>query len=167
MLIEKDNFINDEFCDYLINYHKANFNKKYRNKDKWAMKHRNTQILTCEAEAIEGNSYFKILLSSLNFLVQTHFKNTFINYSQIVRWPNKQKQNEHLDFDYHSHTSILYLNDDYKGGETVVGDKVIKPKKGKIFLFEGNKIKHQVLQIRSGIRYTNPTWYMMYEKEKK
>ena len=72
-----------------------------------------------------------------------------------------------MDFDYHSHTSILYLNDDYKGGETVVGDKVIKPKKGKIILFEGNKIKHQVLQIRSGIRYTNPTWYMMYEKEKK
>ena len=103
---------------------------------------------------------FKVLLSKLTFLIKKYFIDTCINYSQIVEWPKNEFQHPHLDFNDHSHTSVLYLNDDYEGGETVVGDKIIIPKKGKIILFEGNKIKHQVLKIKSGTRYTNSTWYI-------
>jgi hypothetical protein len=165
MIVEKNNFINNEFCNYFIKYHKDNFERNYNNKDKWTLKHEGTHIMNCEAEALKGDAIFKILLAELNFLVRTYFKDTVINFSQIVKWPTKEKQEEHLDFDHHTHTSILYLNDDYKGGETVVGNKVIKPEKGKIILFEGCKLKHQVLEIKSGVRYTNPTWYMTQNKK--
>ena len=42
----------------------------------------------------------------------------------------------------------------------MVGNKFIKPEKGKIVLFDGNKIDHRVLPISSGTRYTNATWYI-------
>ena len=74
-------------------------------------------------------------------------------------------QDEHIDFDHHTFTSILYLNDDFEGGQTVVGDKIIKPEKGKIIFFNGNQIKHKVLPIESGTRYTNPTWYITQKEE--
>ena len=41
-----------------------------------------------------------------------------------------------------------------------MGDTVIKPKKGKIILFDGSKTKHEVLPITFGTRYTNATWYV-------
>ncbi len=50
-------------------------------------------------------------------------------------YTTKEKQGEHLDFDHHTHTSILYLNDDYKGGETVINNMTMKPKKGAIIIF--------------------------------
>jgi predicted 2-oxoglutarate/Fe(II)-dependent dioxygenase YbiX len=42
----------------------------------------------------------------------------------------------------------------------VVGNTVVKPKTGKLILFEGNEVKHEVLKVKSGTRYTNATWYL-------
>ena len=82
-----------------------------------------------------------------------------INYFQIVKWPTGENQDRHIDFEYHPFTSILYLNDDFVGGETIVGKKSFKPIKNTIIGFEGNKIKHEVRKIKKGIRFTIPCWY--------
>ena len=162
MLIEIENFIEDHLCDYFVEHHKKN--SKNINKDSH---HRDTKIISCEAQAYQaGDLHFKILLAKLNYLIKNHSKNSLIKYPEIVEWPEKSSQDEHIDFDYHPYTSILYLNDNYKGGETMVGDKKIHPKKGKIVLFEGNKIKHRVLEISAGIRYTNATWYITPKRER-
>ena len=81
-----------------------------------------------------------------------------------VKWNTNQSQGTHQDFDYHPLTSILYLNDDFEGGETFVEDKIIKPKKGLMISFEGDKLKHGVKKIRKGIRYTIPCWYKRKKK---
>lgn len=151
MLIEKENFISNEFCNYLIKYHNINPHDST---------HRNTSIIECETQSAKGNFAFKFLLKKLNFFVENIMKDTFINYSQIVKWPTGEYQGEHIDFHYHTATSVLYLNDEYEGGHTVVDDKIIEPKKGKIILFEGNKTRHKVLPITFGTRYTNTTWYV-------
>ena len=52
-----------------------------------------------------------------------------------------------------------YLNDNYEGGETHVNKKVIKPKKGKLIFFAGNKMEHGVYDVRQGERYTIPSWW--------
>jgi len=126
MLIEKENFISNDLCDFFIRYH--NINSQYHTK------HRNTSILDCEEHSLKENFAFKLLIKKLSMLVENSIKNTLINYSQIVKWPTGEHQDEHIDFDYHTATSVLYLNDEYEGGHTVVGDTVIKPKKGKIIL---------------------------------
>ena len=82
-----------------------------------------------------------------------------INYFEIVKWLQNESQDKHKDFSFHPYTSILYLNDNFKGGETVVDDKVIKPEKCKLISFEGNKIIHGVNTITKGERYTVPCWY--------
>jgi len=151
MLVEQSNFISNDLCDYFIKHH---------NNNPHDFKHRNTSIISCEMQSYQGNWTFKFLLKKLNFFVDSKVKNTFVNYSQIVRWPKGEYQEEHKDFDYHTFTSILYLNDEYEGGHTVVGNKFIKPEKGKIVLFDGNKTDHRVLPISSGTRYTNATWYI-------
>tara|TARA_R100001163_G_C4969836_1_gene130190 strand:- start:141 stop:641 length:501 start_codon:yes stop_codon:yes gene_type:complete len=151
VLVEKENFISNDLCDFFINYHNINPHE---------FKHRNTSIISCENESYAGNLAFKFLLKKLNFFVENFAKNTFVNYSQIVKWPPGESQDTHIDFDYHTYTSILYLNDQYEGGFTVVADKIIKPKKGKIVLFDGNKTEHRVLPITFGTRYTNATWYV-------
>jgi hypothetical protein len=56
-------------------------------------------------------------------------------------------------------TAILYLNDDYVGGEInfVKDNMSIKPKAGSMFVFPSNK-QHEVLEITSGNRYMTQTY---------
>ena len=159
MLIEKENFISNDLCDFFIKYHNTNSHDDT---------HRGTSIISCEHRSsplVEGNFAFKFLLNKLNFFVENYMKNTFVNYSHIIKWPKGESQGDHIDFDLHTLTSVLYLNDTYEGGNTVVGDKIIKPKKGKIILFDGNKTRHKVLPITFGTRYTNATWYITKTEE--
>jgi hypothetical protein len=60
-------------------------------------------------------------------------------------------------------TAILYLNEDYVGGEInfIHDDLVIKPKAGSMVIFPSNK-QHEVLEILSGNRYMTQTY--VYEK---
>ena len=52
------------------------------------------------------------------------------------------------------YTQIMYLNDDYEGGEFILNDLgfTLKPKKGDIVIFEGT-MTHSISKILSGTRY--------------
>ena len=62
-------------------------------------------------------------------------------------------------------TAILYLNDDYVGGEIdfIHDDLCIKPKAGSMVVFPSDK-QHEVLEILSGNRYMTQTY--VYEHER-
>ena len=64
----------------------------------------------------------------------------------------RKKQNE--DFN-----SMLYLNDDFDGGEFHTEDVVIKPKKGRLTFFNGYKTWHGVKSIERNNRYTIIFWW--------
>ena len=76
----------------------------------------------------------------------------------------------HTDAIHHSHgqqygypqvSSLLFLNDDYKGGEFIICDIEYKPKKGSSIIFPSNfMFPHEVLKITNGIRYSIITWLM-------
>lgn len=64
---------------------------------------------------------------------------------------------------------LLYLNDDYEGGEInfFQSNITLKPKAGSILLFPSNFIYiHSVSEIKNGIRYAVPTWLHNTEKIK-
>ena len=151
-MIEIKNFISDEDSSELIEFHKKNFgeNKKY------CFTHRDTEVLELSVGYPVG---FLHISTILNGFIKTIDKNYEINYFQIVKWRTGEYQDEHEDFEYHPYTSILYLNDDYKGGETVVSGTTIQPEKNKLIGFEGNKMAHSVNKITEGTRYTVPCWY--------
>jgi predicted 2-oxoglutarate/Fe(II)-dependent dioxygenase YbiX len=58
--------------------------------------------------------------------------------------------------------SIIYLNDDYEGGELFFPkyDIFIKPKPGTLIFFPStNMYTHGVTEVKSGIRYTSPHFW--------
>ena len=78
---------------------------------------------------------------------------------------------KHCDNIHHSHgqkygfpqvSALLFLNDDYEGGEFVVcHDWGIFPKKGSSIIFPSNFIyPHEVLPITKGTRWSAITWLM-------
>ena len=57
-------------------------------------------------------------------------------------------------------SSLVYLNDDYEGGELFFENEIIKMKALSCIVFESNeKNMHGVLEIKKGKRYTIPSWY--------
>ena len=151
--IVNENFLNDEECDHFIRYHKENFFLKRS----YCKLHRKTEVI--KAYEIIGNPVIKKLYERLVKFAKDVDPNITVNYFEIVRWPTGENQIGHLDFDYHPHTSIIYLNDDFEGGITRVGDVFFKPKKGTLICFRGDKINHEVLKITKGERYTISCWY--------
>ena len=99
----------------------------------------------------------------------TKYINERFNLNLIVEQAETQNHNinSYSVFHVHDHevrkhivyNSLLYLNDNFEGGETIVNKVKIKPKKGLMILFSGNNIKHGVNTIKKGERYTIPCWY--------
>mgnify|MGYP003112559718 CR=1 FL=1 len=147
---EIKNFISSEESNKLIQFHEKNFNLN----NKYCFMHRNTAVMNHPMF-----TKFTNIAKALTKFIKNINNNYVINYFQIVKWPMEESQGPHLDFDYHPYTSIIYLNDDFEGGETVVLDKTILPEKNKLISFEGNRILHKVNKITKGIRYTVPCWY--------
>lgn len=77
---------------------------------------------------------------------------------------------EHADNIHHSHDQqygypstslLLFLNDDYEGGEIVISDNVYKPEKGSAIIFPSNfMFPHYVNKITKNERYSIITWIM-------
>jgi 2OG-Fe(II) oxygenase superfamily len=64
-------------------------------------------------------------------------------------------------------TAICYLNDDFDGGEIVVGSQqlVVKPRRGLLLAFPSDaEHLHEVLPVRSGVRYTMPIWFTKQQR---
>lgn len=51
----------------------------------------------------------------------------------------------------------LFLNDDYTGGELEVNKTLVKPKKGKLFVYP-TRYYHQVKEVTDGTRYVAVGW---------
>ena len=77
---------------------------------------------------------------------------------------------EHIDNIHHSHgqkqgyphlTSLIFLNDDYEGGEFTLCGEPLEKKKGSAVVFPSNfMFPHEVKKVISGIRYSIMTWIL-------
>ena len=90
-------------------------------------------------------------------------KKLFLDNAEIVLWPEGSFMDMHFDHETDEIAVILYLNDDYIGGETEFiyqGEKKkINPEAGKALFFKGTDIDHGVSRIEKGSRYTLAVWY--------
>ena len=77
---------------------------------------------------------------------------------EIVKWPMGSFMKKHRDTG-DDISFILYLNDNYEGGETIVDKLKIKPKQGRIVIFSNDKYIHEVKKVNWGVRYTLAGWY--------
>ena len=117
------------------------------------------------------------LLSSINTLISEKFKSPHkvksyffscmmdgaVNEMHMDNHHKDEDGNIHIRKKYISNKSgLLYLNDDYQGGELVFPDQglTIKPEAGSLIFFEGDyKKPHGVNKVTLGPRYNLVTFY--------
>jgi len=157
---EYSKFLNKEECKWFIEYHKKNFLKLSRELN---YSHNDTDIIKISNIHHEE---FRYLQSRLCYHIKKDFDYlSYPNYFEIVKWGPGTFQGSHQDFDYHPFTSIIYLNDNFEGGETVVEKTKVIPKTGLMITFGGSLLNHKVLEITKGFRYTIPVWYVQYKRK--
>ena len=136
--VRVDNFLSKEECNLLIN----------KFKQSQAIKYRNTFTVKIKPENIlqKINTQFKFY----NFLEPDN--------CEIVMWPVNSYMKIHID-NGDKFSFLLYLNDDFEGGETVIEDIKVKPKQGRIVIFSNGVMYHEVKQIKKNNRFILAGWY--------
>lgn len=164
-ILTQQNFIPDYACNWLIDFHKRYFNSLGHIDDH----NRHVLDLNYATHSLRFDNEFndsdplKYLQSKILRYISNVDQFAFINYAQIVFWPENSHQPKHLDFNYHSWTSILYLNDVVVGGAIEIENTIIQPKQGCLVTFKGNKLHHAVHTVKDP-RYTVSVWYKNFEE---
>ena len=139
--------------------------KEYKNF--FSIEECNTLINNFKKEAQHHETYRDTILLRLKDaspkLIDTLQKdfNIILNYGQIVHWPNGSFMNSHYDGTLNkdnNFTAICYLNNNFKGGRTLLEDKMIDPETGKLIVFNSQKMAHGVEKV-IGERFTYISWW--------
>ena len=156
MIIVK-NFINKKLCQFLIKWHEEYWPQLDGNLTE---NHFNQNVINIHN--IDKNE-FKYIGAKLNYEIQKINNKHYVNYFQLTKWNTNCYALPHKDTGNNIWSSILYLNDNFIGGETIVNKKIVKPETGKLIIFKGAKLSHSVNKITKGVRYTIPCWYNLYK----
>lgn len=95
------------------------------------------------------------------------------HFSDLVLWRTGRKMQTHQDDGGFEHgflfprkvSGVIYLNDNFTGGETVIKTEhatpyISKPKQGSVVIFlSDSRCEHSVNEVLSGDRYTLPLWF--------
>jgi predicted 2-oxoglutarate/Fe(II)-dependent dioxygenase YbiX len=142
----------------------------------------NWQKFFPESKNIDEDDYYGKEMKSVADMLYSSLETTFNHYSNnLYPFASKNiKNREHsihlLRYDQNGHlpahqdqgissrilSSVIYLNDDYEGGEIefMHSGVKIKPEAGSIIFFPSNFLYvHEVYPIVSGSRYSMPHWY--------
>lgn len=145
MIIINDDFISDDEINRLFLFFE-------NNKEKASHWHGTSTLSLDNSFSDLGN---KINEYAFKFGAQ-------IDWGKFVHWPTEAYQPLHFDnaSDKTILSSIIYLNEGYKGGQTFFEDgTIVAPKKRRALFFDGTKYKHGVNKIQEGDRYTLAIWY--------
>tara|TARA_R110002020_G_scaffold113524_1_gene261299 strand:- start:108 stop:644 length:537 start_codon:yes stop_codon:yes gene_type:complete len=132
-------------------------------------RHRNLHYGDMTSETVKY--ILKHYLTKTCFFIEHYFKEHVapFNAPRICCYYPGESLDKHVDkkdgfwnitYDM-KYSSILYLNDNYEGGEIqFTGDQPIKMKAGScIFFLSDATNEHQVLKVKKGNRYSVPSWY--------
>lgn len=158
----KEGYIDQELADLLIQHylhHQAEV-KPYR--DTFPLK-------IWETPAGENKGIKDLCQYMLTVAKELAGEAIYIDNAEIVCWPPGSFMEYHTDNGGDQPdvlSSILYLNDNYTGGETVIHDPydplnsiTISPEVGKIVYFPNGILPHEVTPVVQGTRYTLAVWY--------
>ena len=173
-----DNVFSPEECLVIENYVKEKIDIKPNINTDIEPWHENQNINYNNIDDIN----IKKLINSYRFLTTQFIFYAFNQpslptFTDIVFWQEGRYMNFHVDDGYGEvenlftrvFSSILYINDDFEGGETVVKgspDYISKPKKGSIVFFKSDEsCLHGVNKVLKGNRITVGSWFTLYKKD--
>ena len=112
------------------------------------------------------------VLKSMRFYGEEHELFSCIHHTdfRINRYGIGGFMSLHVDNIHHSHgqlygypqsSVLLFLNDDYEGGEIIVAENTYKPAKGSALIFPSNfMFPHEVKSVTKGERWSVVSWLM-------
>ena len=142
-LVEINNFLPKSECDYIIDF--------YNEYEEHAFQYRDTFPLDIALGSIGDD---------IERECKKYDKNIFLQTCQVVKWPPGSFMNQHRDMEGDRFAAVLYLNDDYTGGETCFEHTQIIPETGKLVIFSGHELIHSVNKVKDSARYTIAMWFI-------
>lgn len=164
------NFVNSNHCNQIYSYLKEHTSKTY-NVDNTRPWFENNNLFYSQIEDPYIKDLVRNYIIKLSVVATLHFKKKiYPHYTDLVLWNKGKSMEAHVDDGRGSNneirkvlkprhvSSLIYLNDNFTGGQTFVGKKKFKPEQGAVLLFKSN-IKHGVTEITNGIRGTIASWF--------
>ena len=169
------NIVAENLCNSLINYNFPYEASKYQTHDSGAIV-KQERVKMSDAW-IKKESVFQTAVKSCFEEVIVKYKTDFPLFSvgrttdfRINKYGKGGFMSRHVDNIHHSHgqqygypqvSALLYLNDDYDGGEFYVADKKFCPIKGSAIIFPSNfMFPHEAKPVTKGTRWSIVTWLM-------
>ena len=170
----EDNFLTSEECSLLIEYY------HYAEKRTDGLDHfKNCSVSLHKIKYDNIRNLIEKFHYKLGATITKRYNESaiFPEFTNLVFWKKGKGMPSHYDaatsdVSARDYSCILYLNDDYEGGETYfkksrisLNQKSISPKKGSILLFPSDKKHlHGVNKVKEGERYTLASWWTRDEK---
>ena len=162
-------------CRDIINYN-FNFQPSTYANHKGKTKTSNERVCMDEVWIKNGNVYYNDIKAAFEYTIKKYSEEhelfSAIHHTdfRVNKYLKGGFMSKHCDNIHHSHgqkygfpqvSSLLFLNDNYEGGEFVVADEVYNTKKGSVIIFPSNfMFPHEVKPITKGTRWSIITWIM-------
>jgi hypothetical protein len=181
LIYKYDNVITDLECDKIFNYYKSNHSNDIND----------TRVLPWfEGNTLYWNSLKDTSISNeieisrnkiIDLVRQSYSVDVYPNVTTLVMWKEGKSMSIHKDNGYENdkhilhmrtYSSVMYLNDDFEGGETTIlkensdeTEYICKPKKGSVLIFRSDEsCLHGVNKIEKGERLTLSMWFAIDEQ---
>ena len=162
-------------CNDLINYG-FNFQQSTYSNQQVRTENSEERVRMEEVWIKNGYIYYNDIKAAFEYTIKKYseehpfFSVKHITDFRLSRYSKNGFMSNHCDNIHHSHgqqygypqvSVLLFLNDNYKGGEFVVADKVYYPTRGSSIIFPSNfMFPHEVKLITEGIRWSMVAWLM-------
>ena len=179
-IMEIPNGVNSDRCDIIETYYKNtitwNDSKFANNKRRLNTKESKERVVMRDQWIYKGGKYYEELKERFNHAgqeyVKIHNKIDILGMSPFrINWYEKGGfMDKHTDNIHHSHgqqwgyphiTILLFLNDEYEGGEFELcnGESTANAEKGSVITFPSNFMyPHEVKKVTDGERFTVMVW---------
>jgi hypothetical protein len=162
MFYLKDNFLTKDECEHLIKLW-----EDYRNKRVYDF---NNTVLARLNHPASGDRWFADLQSYIGKKCSALADHEIVcDNIEVVQWKPGTFMRPHKDTQDIC-SAIVYLNDDFRGGETVIRfndprgqELIVEPKQGRMIVFsngEDTGYYHWVNKIKDSNRYTLALWFI-------
>ena len=170
-----EDIIPDDVCDKIMNFDWPYQESTYANHEGQS-KNSKERVKMNDVWVFEGMplyGHIKIAVLKVIKKYSKHHKDFYCQHHtnfRINRYSEGGFMSEHIDNIHHSHgqeygypqvSVLLYLNEDYEGGEFFVAKKEFKPNKGSAIIFPSNFMyPHEAKVVTKGIRWSIISWLM-------
>lgn len=181
LIFKYDNIIEPEYCDNIFNYYKNNHTNDVNDTRILPWFEENTLYWSFLKNTEIKNEIGKCREIITNLVKNSYGVDVFPNVTTLVMWKEGKSMAIHKDNGYENdkhllhmrtYTAVMYINDDFEGGETIIMKEnsneieyLCKPKKGSVLIFKSDEsCLHGVKTIEKGERLALSMWFAIDEK---